>query len=118
MEKKFALRRQNIVSGSPSVNEFLNLWPALHITSELFAEYQRITNENLPHKFYAELDHHLPRLMTILRQKASKTGKAADTLANLLKVHDEQELHDVSSRQTTVIRGLPVLLRDKDLGFF
>ncbi|KAL1248863.1 hypothetical protein QQF64_022181 [Cirrhinus molitorella] len=45
-------------------------------------------------------------------------GKAADTLANLLKVLDEQELHDVSSRRTTVIRGLLVLLRDKDLGFF
>ncbi|RXN32102.1 sterile alpha motif domain-containing 3 [Labeo rohita] len=84
----------------------------------LFAEYQRVTNENLPNKFYAQLDYHLPRLMTLLRQKSSKTGKTADTLANLLKVHDEQELHDVNSRRTTVIRGLPVLLRDKDLGFF
>ncbi|KAL0160134.1 hypothetical protein M9458_043862, partial [Cirrhinus mrigala] len=34
MEKTFALRRKNIVSGSPSVNEFLNLWPALRMTSE------------------------------------------------------------------------------------
>ncbi|XP_048854451.1 uncharacterized protein LOC125722345 isoform X1 [Brienomyrus brachyistius] len=118
MERTFALRRQNIVSGSPSVNEFLNLWPALRITSELFAEYQRVTNENLPNKFYAQLDYLLPCLMTILRQKASKTGKTADALANLLKVHDEQELHDVNSRRTTVIRGLPVLLRDKDIGFF
>uniref|UniRef100_A0A8C1HNB5 Uncharacterized protein n=1 Tax=Cyprinus carpio carpio TaxID=630221 RepID=A0A8C1HNB5_CYPCA len=35
MEKTFALRRQNIVRGSPSVNEFLNLWPALRVTSEV-----------------------------------------------------------------------------------
>lgn len=42
MEKTFALRRQNIVSGSPSVNEFLNLWPALRMTSEVKNEKKKI----------------------------------------------------------------------------
>lgn len=119
MEKTFFLQQQIIVNSSPSVKEFLHLWPALCITSEvnsntiyyqlycvscliyhvmrvsftklshliqLFANYQSVTNENLPHKFYAQLD--LPHLMTIFQQKTSKT--AADTLANLLKVLDRQ----------------------------
>ncbi|XP_053354227.1 uncharacterized protein LOC128526425 [Clarias gariepinus] len=111
MEKTFALRRQNIVSGSPSVNEFLNLWPALRMTSELFAEYQRVKNENLPNKFYAQLDYLLPRLMTILRQKASKTGKTADTLANLLKVHDEQcDIIDI--KREWILRSLVIYFNE------
>lgn len=56
----------------------------------MYAEFQRITNQNLPNTFYAELDRHTPRLMTLFRQRASKTGKIADYLANIFKVHDEE----------------------------
>ncbi|XP_065148365.1 uncharacterized protein [Paramisgurnus dabryanus] len=35
MEKTFALRRQTIVNTSPSVKDFLHLWPALRVTSEI-----------------------------------------------------------------------------------
>ncbi|RXN36558.1 sterile alpha motif domain-containing 3 [Labeo rohita] len=54
-------------------------------------EFQRITNKNLPNTFYFELDRHIPQLMTLFRQKASKTGKTAQALAEILKIHDEQE---------------------------
>ncbi|KAK0143413.1 hypothetical protein N1851_018450 [Merluccius polli] len=67
----------------------MDLWPALW--SEVYAEFQRVTNQNLPNTFYAEHDRHTPRLMTLFRQKASKTGKTADALADIFKVHDEQD---------------------------
>lgn len=54
------------------------------------AEFQRITNQNLPNTFYTELDHHIPRLMALFRQKAYKTGKTADALVEILKIHDAQ----------------------------
>uniref|UniRef100_A0A8C2WLS6 Uncharacterized protein n=1 Tax=Cyclopterus lumpus TaxID=8103 RepID=A0A8C2WLS6_CYCLU len=78
METTFPLRRQTIVMSCPPVNQLMDLWPARKIESELYAEFQCITNQNLPNTFYAELDRHLPRLMTLFRQKASKTGKTAD----------------------------------------
>jgi hemoglobin-like flavoprotein len=57
---------------------------------QVYAEFQRITNQNLPNTFYAELDRHTPRLMALFRQKASKTGQTADALADIFKVHDTQ----------------------------
>ncbi|KAL0984765.1 hypothetical protein UPYG_G00146620 [Umbra pygmaea] len=110
METTFPLMRQNIVMSCPPVSELMDLWPALKIESELYAEFQRITNQNLPNTFYAELDRHLPRLMTLFRQKASKTGKTADALAEILKFHDEQ--------RSTVLQALPLYLREDVSGFF
>nr|XP_023656940.1 uncharacterized protein LOC111838322 [Paramormyrops kingsleyae] len=118
MQTTIALRRQIIVTTSAPVKQFLDQWPALRMETEVFAEFQRITNQNLPNKFYSELDRHTPRLMTMYRQKASKTGQFADVLANILKVHDEQELHDIHTRRTTVIHALPVLLREDTSNFF
>lgn len=57
---------------------------------QVYAEFQRITNQNLPNTFYAELDRHTPRLMALFRQKASNTGKTAEALADIFKVHDTQ----------------------------
>ncbi|XP_062341549.1 uncharacterized protein LOC134039601 [Osmerus eperlanus] len=120
MQTTFALRRQNIVNmyTGPPVNELMDLWPALKMESEVYAEFQRITNQNLPNTFYTELDRHLPRLMTLFRQKASKTGKTADALAEMFKVHDAQELHDIHTTRTTVLHALPVYLREEVSGFF
>ena len=53
------------------------------------AEFQRITNKNLPNAFYAELDNITPRLLAVFRQKASKTGKIADG-TEIFRAHDEQ----------------------------
>ncbi|XP_062236541.1 uncharacterized protein LOC133975261 isoform X1 [Platichthys flesus] len=118
MQTTFALRRQTIVMSCPPVKQLLDLWPALRMQSEVFAEFQRITNQNLSNTFYAELDRHIPRLMALFRQKASRTGKNADALAEIFKVHDEQVLHDIHSRRTTVLHALPVYLREDTSGFF
>ncbi|XP_033966395.1 uncharacterized protein [Pseudochaenichthys georgianus] len=118
MQTTFALRRQTIVRTCPPVNELMDLWPALKMESEVYAEFQRITNQNLPNTFYAAFDRHLPRLMAIFREKASKTGKTAEALADIFKIHDEQELHDINTRRTTVIHALPVYLQEDTSGFF
>ncbi|KAL7848179.1 hypothetical protein AOLI_G00228970 [Acnodon oligacanthus] len=54
MQTIFALRQQVTVTTSPPVKQFLELWPALRMEAEVYAEFQRITNQNLPSKFYAE----------------------------------------------------------------
>lgn len=118
MQTTFALRRQTVVMSSPPIKELIELWPALRMQSQVYAEFQRITNQNLPNTFYAELDRHAPRLMAIFRQKASRTGKTADALAAIFKVNDSQELHDVHTRRTTVLHALPVYLHEDMSGFF
>ncbi|KAJ0065777.1 hypothetical protein NL108_018283 [Boleophthalmus pectinirostris] len=80
---------------------------------QVYAEFQRITNKNLQNCFYAELDVHTTRLMTLFRQKASKKGKAADSLAAIFKIQ-----HDVHTRRTTVLHALPAYLREETSGFF
>ncbi|XP_048855995.1 uncharacterized protein LOC125723421 [Brienomyrus brachyistius] len=96
----------------------MELWPALKMESEVYAEFQRITNQNLPNTFYSELDRHLPRLMTLFRQKASRTGKTSDALTEILKIHDEQEVHDIHTKRVTVLHALPVYLREDVSEFF
>ncbi|MGH0180162.1 UNVERIFIED_CONTAM: hypothetical protein FKN15_003232 [Acipenser sinensis] len=102
MQTTFALRWQEVVTNSPPV----------------YAEFQRITNQNLPNIFYEELDRHTLRLMTLYRQRASNTGKTSDALADILRIHDLQDQHDVHTRHTTVLRALPVLLSEDVSGFF
>ncbi|KAK2907352.1 hypothetical protein Q8A67_006337 [Cirrhinus molitorella] len=84
---------------------------------KVYAEFQRITNQNLPNTFYSELDRHLPRLMTLFRQKASRTGKTSDTLTEILRIHDEQEFHGIHTKCVTVLHALPVYLREDVSGF-
>ncbi|KAI7803068.1 hypothetical protein IRJ41_002331 [Triplophysa rosa] len=118
MQKTFSLRRQTIVNTCPPVKELMELWPALKMESEVYAEFQRITNQNLPNTLYSELDRHIPRLMTLFRQKAAKTGKTSDALAEILRIFDEQELLDVHTKRTTVLHALPVYLHEDVSGFF
>ncbi|KAI2650184.1 Cell division protein SepF [Labeo rohita] len=52
-------------------------------------------------------------LMTLYRQRAAKTGKTADALAEFLR-----DQHDVHTRRTTVLCALPVYLREDTSKFF
>ncbi|RXM96314.1 hypothetical protein EOD39_15836 [Acipenser ruthenus] len=90
MQTTFVLRRQEVVTNRPPVRDILERWPALHLESQVYAEFQRITNQNLPNIFYEELDRHTLCLMTLYRQRASKTGKTSDALADILMIHDLQ----------------------------
>ncbi|KAF4116263.1 hypothetical protein G5714_003752 [Onychostoma macrolepis] len=89
------LRRNEIITSPSPVKEILGRWPALRLKSQVCAEFQRITNQNLTNTFYAELDRHSFRLMTLYRQRAAKTGKTADALAEFLRGHDLKDQHDV-----------------------
>ncbi|CAB1336939.1 unnamed protein product [Coregonus sp. 'balchen'] len=56
----------------------------------VYADFQLITNQNLPNIFYAEIDCHTPQLITLYRQRVSKTGRTADALVDILRCHDLQ----------------------------
>ncbi|MGH0164631.1 UNVERIFIED_CONTAM: hypothetical protein FKN15_047495 [Acipenser sinensis] len=90
MQTTFALQWQEVVTNSPPVRDILERWPAQRLESQVYAKFQRITNQNLPNIFYEELNCHTLRLMTLYRQRASKTGKTSDALADILRIHDLQ----------------------------
>ncbi|XP_016317380.1 uncharacterized protein LOC107669590 [Sinocyclocheilus anshuiensis] len=56
--------------------------------AEIAAEFHRITNISLKNKFYAELDKHPPPLLAVYRQKAARTGKAAEALRSIFSAYD------------------------------
>ncbi|KAK7918883.1 hypothetical protein WMY93_010167 [Mugilogobius chulae] len=118
MQMTFALRRLEIVKENPMVGDFLNRWPALRIDSQICAEFHRITNVNLQNQFYSGLDIHTPRLLILFRQKAARTGKASETLRNILKLYDQQEEQDADAKRTLVLHGLPLYLREEEPQFF
>ncbi|KAG7461525.1 hypothetical protein MATL_G00192000 [Megalops atlanticus] len=118
MQTTFALRQQDIVKGDLLVRDFLDSWPALWMESQMCAEFQCITNVNLRNPFYSELDRHTSRLINLYRQKASRTGKTAEALREILGTCDLQEEHDVNVRRTLSLRALPVYLREDDSEFF
>ncbi|XP_056099457.1 uncharacterized protein LOC130105545 [Rhinichthys klamathensis goyatoka] len=120
MQSTFALRRKQIVVDNPSqpVKEFLEKWPALRLESQIAAEFHRITNISLKNKFYAELDNHTPRLIAVYRQKAARTGKAAEALRSIFSAFDLVDHYDIDNRRTAALRALPVYLREDDSVFF
>ncbi|RXN15295.1 hypothetical protein ROHU_008788 [Labeo rohita] len=83
----------------------------MHV-STVFAEFHRINNVNLRNQFYKELDRHTPKLITLFRDKATKTGKIAEELTKLMRIYDLQEQRDVNMRRALVLCALPVYLRE------
>ncbi|XP_059396356.1 uncharacterized protein LOC132128959 [Carassius carassius] len=120
MQSTFALRRKQIIVDNPSqpVKDFLEKWPALRLESQIAAEFHRITNISLKNKFYAELDNHTPRLIAVYRQKAARTGKAAEALRSICSAYDLTDHYDINNRRTAALRALPVYLREDDSVFF
>ncbi|KAK0155512.1 hypothetical protein N1851_002102 [Merluccius polli] len=117
MNTTYALRRQEIVGAlvAPRVRDVVDRWPALLIESQVFAEFHRINNVNLRNQFYKELDRHTPKLITLFRDKSTRTGKIAEELAKLMRIYDLQEQRDVNMRRALVLRALPVYLHGPDL---
>ncbi|CAI5671409.1 unnamed protein product [Oreochromis niloticus] len=114
MDTTYALCRQEIVGavGAPRVRDVVDRWPGLLMESQVVAESHRINNVNLRTQFYKELDRHTPRLITLFRDKAIKTGKIAEELAKVMRIYDIQEQRDVNTRWALVLRALPVYLRE------
>ncbi|XP_028422074.1 uncharacterized protein LOC114547042 [Perca flavescens] len=120
MNTTYALRRQEIVGAlvAPRVRDVVDRWPALLMESQVFAEFHRINNVNLRNQFYKELDRHAPKLITLFRDKGTKTGKIAEELAKLMRIYELQEQRDVNMRRALVLRALPVYLREDASKFF
>ncbi|XP_074524801.1 uncharacterized protein LOC141789322 [Halichoeres trimaculatus] len=85
--------------------------------SQICSEFHRISNVNLKNRFYAELDQHIPRLLTLFRKKAARTGKVAGVLDQLFNSYDLQEQVDANIRRAAVLRALPTYLHEDDSGF-
>ncbi|KAK7878214.1 hypothetical protein WMY93_031166 [Mugilogobius chulae] len=85
---------------------------------QICAEFHRISNVNLRNQFYAELDRHIPELFSLFRKKASNSGKAAETLRNMIEVYDKQQVQDANVKRTMILHGLPYYLREGDKEFF
>ncbi|XP_028297673.1 uncharacterized protein LOC114459687 [Gouania willdenowi] len=120
MNTTYALRCQEIVGAlvAPWVKDVVDRWPALLMESQVFADFHRINNVTLRNPFYKELDRHMPKLITLFRDKATKTGKIAEELAKLIRIYDLQEQRDVNMKRALVLHALPVYLRDDVSKFF
>ncbi|KAK3511756.1 hypothetical protein QTP70_021783 [Hemibagrus guttatus] len=129
MQTMFALWQQTIVNTCQPVKELMDLWLALKMESELLLysividppdpsapsvrcmqRSNRLRTRSSQTHSMLSLTTILPRLMTLFRQKASKTGKTADVLAEILKSasHEQSDQSlsssiDSSDSQDTVI---------------
>uniref|UniRef100_A0A8C1ZMZ0 Uncharacterized protein n=1 Tax=Cyprinus carpio TaxID=7962 RepID=A0A8C1ZMZ0_CYPCA len=114
MNTTYALRRQEIVGAlvAPRVRDIVDRWPALLMESQVFAEFHRINNVNLRNQFYKELDRHTPKLITLFRDKATKTGKIYLLCTCVITI-----VMDIFLR-ALVLRALPVYLRKDAFKFF
>nr|XP_012771048.2 uncharacterized protein LOC101485534 [Maylandia zebra] len=112
MHTTFALRRKEIISDDLPVGAILDRWPALKLESQIYAEFHRITNLTLKNHFYAVLDQHAPRLQSLFRKKAARTGKVSDVLSQLFRTYDLQEQVDIHARRAVVLHALPAYLHE------
>uniref|UniRef100_A0A3P9BV25 PB1 domain-containing protein n=1 Tax=Maylandia zebra TaxID=106582 RepID=A0A3P9BV25_9CICH len=88
MMRTFALRREEIVTTSPPVSELKDRWPALIHETQLYFEFHRITNQTLPHVFYAALDDYAPQLIGLYKKR--KTGWVGERMEQLLLAYGKQ----------------------------
>lgn len=55
---------------------------------QVYSEFHRITNQNLPFTFFAALDKYTPRLLKLY--KTRKTGTFVQKMEQVLKAYTEQ----------------------------
>nr|XP_024660496.1 uncharacterized protein LOC106676012 [Maylandia zebra] len=110
MMPTFALRREEIVTTSPPVSELKDRWPALFHETQLYFEFHRITNQNLPHVFYAALDDYAPQLIGLYKKR--KTGRVGERMEQLLLAYGKQDKNDIYATRTAVLASLPMYLKE------
>lgn len=100
------------------IHDLLESWPALRGESQVYAEFHRITNVNLRNTFFSELDRHMPRLLKLYREKASRTGNISQAIRTILQTFDDQEEPDIHMRRSFALQTLPTYLREDGSEFF
>uniref|UniRef100_A0A673HB22 Uncharacterized protein n=1 Tax=Sinocyclocheilus rhinocerous TaxID=307959 RepID=A0A673HB22_9TELE len=63
---------------------------SMFLCLQVCVEFHRITSVNLRNTFYSQLNRHTSRLINLYRQKASRTGKTAEALREILGTYDLQ----------------------------
>uniref|UniRef100_A0A669BYH1 Uncharacterized protein n=1 Tax=Oreochromis niloticus TaxID=8128 RepID=A0A669BYH1_ORENI len=116
MMRTFALRREEIVTTSPPVSELKDRWPALFHETQLYFEFHRITNQNLPHVFYAALDDYAPQLIGLYKKR--KTGRVGERMEQLLLAYGKQDKNDIYATRTAALAGLPLYLKEDSSEIF
>ncbi|XP_071373622.1 uncharacterized protein [Centroberyx affinis] len=116
MQRTFALRREEIVNLAPPIAELQDRWPALFSEAQLYGEFHRITNQNLPFSFFAALDRNAPQLLKLYKQR--KTGAFGEKMADLLMAYEEQDKNDINAARTAALAGLPLYLKEDSSEIF
>lgn len=60
----------------------------LLFSMQLYSEFHRITNQNLPYSFYAALDKYTPQLLKLYKKR--KTGSFGEKMEDVLRAYEEQ----------------------------
>ncbi|XP_076613244.1 uncharacterized protein LOC143336788 [Chaetodon auriga] len=116
MQRTFALRREEIVDLAPPVVELKDRWPALFCEAQLYSEFHRITNLNLPSTFYASLDKYTPQLLQLYKKR--KTGSFGQKMDAILMAFQEQDKNDICAARTAALAGLPHYLKEDSAEVF
>ncbi|XP_049341258.1 uncharacterized protein LOC111194762 isoform X2 [Astyanax mexicanus] len=75
MDKTFALRRHEVIHESPLIADFKTRWPALFRTTEVSAEFERITTVPLLSRFFSKLDRHSAKLLKVFAKRGGVQGR-------------------------------------------
>ncbi|KAL6460692.1 hypothetical protein MHYP_G00306580 [Metynnis hypsauchen] len=99
---------------SPPVSELKERWPALFYETQLYCEFHRITNQHLPHVFYAALDEYAGQLIGLYKKKKT----VGEKMNQLLLAYEKQDKNDIHVRRTAALAGLPIYLKEDSSGIF
>ncbi|KAI3373747.1 hypothetical protein L3Q82_022343, partial [Scortum barcoo] len=90
----------------PPIAELKERWPALFIEVQLYSEFHRITNQNLPFPFFAALDKYTPQLLKLYKKR--KTGHFGEKMEEVLMAYEEQDKNDITAARTAALAACNV----------
>ncbi|XP_031150549.1 uncharacterized protein LOC116046346 isoform X2 [Sander lucioperca] len=108
MQRTFALRREEIVNSAPPIAELKDRWPALFCEAQLYSEFHRITNQNLPYSFFAALDKYTPQLLKLYKKR--KNGSFGEKMQDVLMAYEDK--NNITAARTAALAGLPLYLKE------
>ncbi|XP_023138642.3 uncharacterized protein LOC111576907 [Amphiprion ocellaris] len=110
MQHTFALRREEVVKSAPPIAEIKERWPALFCESQVYSEFNRIANQNLPYSFFAAIDKCTPQLLKLYKKR--RTGNFGEKMEQLLMGYEEQDKSNITAARIAALAGLPLYLKE------
>ncbi|CAL8292887.1 unnamed protein product [Arctogadus glacialis] len=86
------------------------------LISELYLEFHRITNQNLPYSFFSELDKYTSQLLKLYKKKT--TGRFGEKLQQVVTAYEEQDKNNITAARTAALAGLPLYLKEDSSDIF